>query len=319
MRREPTATEGGPLESIPIRAPELRQIIGRQRASAPDWDAFHARSRERRYGGLRIERFAITQVRLASTPTIRRDAVLIAYYHVVAGRFTVSRDGRSFTVAPGESVLMLSTGGYQYHIEDGEYLQALVPLQAFDPLEIADVLDAIDLPLQPDAVSRATWALLIALLDDPDDDPSDEVVASASESAAAAAITQVAAVAISKQVSAGRRSSILSAAFLYINGHVSDITVDLAAMASALGTSSRTLHREFQAIGTTPMAALRDARLTAAAQRLASRAPLASLDELARDCGYSDRTSLTRAFRRRYGRSPAEYRTRATSVGPGAL
>ncbi len=304
---------GAPLESTPNRAADIRQVIGRQRASAPEWDTFRAHSMERQYRSLLIERLTITQVKLASTPPIRRDVPLLAFFYVIRGRFAVSRDGLNFTVAPGESVLLLSTGAYQYHLDDGEYLQCLVSLQAFDPLAIANVVGAIDRPVRPHALTRVARTLLTSLLDDPSDEGHDAITDSAAERIVAEALAHVAAMIIAEHGGAGARSSMLSAAFLYIDSQMSNGAVDLASMASALGTSSRTLSREFRAIGTTPMGALRDARLISAARRLASRTPLASFDQLAEDCGYADRTSLSRAFRRRYGLSPAEYRTRATS------
>jgi AraC family transcriptional activator of mtrCDE len=56
----------------------------------------------------------------------------------------------------------------------------------------------------------------------------------------------------------------------------------------------------------TPMAALRDLRMRQAARALV--AGQASLDQIAHDAGYQDRTSFLRAFRKVYGCDPAEFR-----------
>jgi len=56
----------------------------------------------------------------------------------------------------------------------------------------------------------------------------------------------------------------------------------------------------------TPMAALRDLRMRQAARALV--AGQASLDQIAYDSGYQDRTGFLRAFRRVYGCDPAEFR-----------
>ena len=56
----------------------------------------------------------------------------------------------------------------------------------------------------------------------------------------------------------------------------------------------------------TPMAALRDLRMRQAARALV--AGQASLDQIAHDAGYQDRTGFLRAFRKVYGCDPAEFR-----------
>jgi AraC family transcriptional activator of mtrCDE len=56
----------------------------------------------------------------------------------------------------------------------------------------------------------------------------------------------------------------------------------------------------------TPMAALRDLRMREAARALV--AGQASLDQIAHDAGYQDRTGFQRAFRKVYGCDPAEFR-----------
>jgi AraC family transcriptional activator of mtrCDE len=56
----------------------------------------------------------------------------------------------------------------------------------------------------------------------------------------------------------------------------------------------------------TPMAALRDLRMRRAARALV--AGQASLDQIAYDAGYQDRTGFLRAFRKVYGCDPAEFR-----------
>jgi AraC family transcriptional activator of mtrCDE len=56
----------------------------------------------------------------------------------------------------------------------------------------------------------------------------------------------------------------------------------------------------------TPMAALRDLRMRRAARALV--ADQASLDQIAYDAGYQDRTGFLRAFRKVYGCDPGEFR-----------
>jgi AraC-like DNA-binding protein len=80
-----------------------------------------------------------------------------------------------------------------------------------------------------------------------------------------------------------------------------------AARAAGIGTAR--LHVLFkQWLGTTPGKYLADLRLADARDRLAGSAvPIADLALLA---GFSEQSAFTRAFRRRFGESPAAYRRR---------
>jgi AraC-like DNA-binding protein len=131
----------------------------------------------------------------------------------------------------------------------------------------------------------------------------------------AVVITQLAVRDFPERPAGSGKSPLLTIALMHIEGNLGDHDLSLESLAATVGTSPRTLHREFHAIGMTPMGALRDARLAAVAQRLSSRAPLPPLEALAQEYGYSDRTALTRAFHRRFGRSPSDYRARMVPFG----
>jgi AraC family transcriptional activator of mtrCDE len=78
-------------------------------------------------------------------------------------------------------------------------------------------------------------------------------------------------------------------------------------LAKTAGLSrSAFMHRFRQVFFKTPMAALRDLRMRQAARALV--AGQASLDQIAYDAGYQDRTGFLRAFRKVYGCDPAEFR-----------
>jgi AraC family transcriptional activator of mtrCDE len=66
------------------------------------------------------------------------------------------------------------------------------------------------------------------------------------------------------------------------------------------------MERFRQIFSKTPMAALRDLRMRRAARELV--ADRASLDQIAHDAGYQDRTGFLRGFRKVYGCDPAEFR-----------
>jgi len=85
--------------------------------------------------------------------------------------------------------------------------------------------------------------------------------------------------------------------------------LDLAALAERAGVSPRTLERRYVCkLGQTPLKVLETMRLETA--RLSLEDPYASLKEIARRTGFGDQQRLRRAFQRRFGVTPTEYRER---------
>ena len=83
-------------------------------------------------------------------------------------------------------------------------------------------------------------------------------------------------------------------------------------MASEVGVSGSRLHALFrQAFGLSPQAWLSASRLRWARGRLASSD--ASIADIAQYAGYSEQSALTRALRREWGMTPADYRRRYRS------
>ena len=91
------------------------------------------------------------------------------------------------------------------------------------------------------------------------------------------------------------------------NGRVDPLTV--ANLAAEVGVSPRTLTRRFRAaLDLTPQAYLEEARIDAA-RRLLEETTLA-IGELRARVGFADPTSFRRAFKRRTGLTPGQYRQR---------
>jgi YesN/AraC family two-component response regulator len=85
--------------------------------------------------------------------------------------------------------------------------------------------------------------------------------------------------------------------------------LSLRSVAASLGITTRHLCRVFKAhVGVTFEARLREMRLEHACQLMRDGGP--SLKAIAYHVGFRRQTQFTRAFRRRYGESPAEYRAR---------
>lgn len=299
------------MDGSVIGAADIHRLIGRARGSSPDPAAFRAHQQLRRYHEVTVERVHTTAIRVTSTAPIRRDAPAIVFFRVISGRVSGTHSGASFQVSAGESVLLLSSGQYDFLMEAGESTQARVPLRLFAPAVLADVVGAIDSPSPPSTVNSTVWSAIDSLIDAPPRTDDDTANDQAIESLVAVLVAQVAAQILHATKRLPRRSPVLEAALLHLDRNLGDAALDLDRLAAALGTSTRTLHREFRAIGTSPMAALRDARLTAVEHRLSSPVLLPALDVLAAEYGYSDRTALSRTFARRYGQSPSEHRRRA--------
>jgi len=87
--------------------------------------------------------------------------------------------------------------------------------------------------------------------------------------------------------------------------------VTVPEMARAAGTSSRTLARRFEEqLGTTPLRFVQRLRVERAVQLLETTTR--SIEAVASDVGYADAAAFRRVLRRETGRSPREFRARAT-------
>lgn len=93
----------------------------------------------------------------------------------------------------------------------------------------------------------------------------------------------------------------------FIDQHICDPELGVAAIAAELGVSSRYVQMLFAAEGATPSAFIQERRLRMAAERL-RRPDAPCITEVAMAVGFNDLTHFGRAFRRRYGVTPRDYR-----------
>ncbi|WP_426435850.1 helix-turn-helix transcriptional regulator [Bradyrhizobium genosp. P] len=98
-----------------------------------------------------------------------------------------------------------------------------------------------------------------------------------------------------------------AAARRYIEAHASHHELTAAKIAAAIGCSRAHLYRLFADRSTHVGALLRDIRLTRAHTLIETHARR-PVGLIAFDCGYSDLSAFGKAFKRRYGLSPGEYR-----------
>jgi AraC-like DNA-binding protein len=96
-------------------------------------------------------------------------------------------------------------------------------------------------------------------------------------------------------------------ALAVVDAALSDPELRTASIASALGTSVRTVQNLFASMGTTPSAAILERRLERAADRLMAE-PGATITDVAFAHGFNDSAYFTRCFRQKFGLSPSEWR-----------
>ena len=120
---------------------------------------------------------------------------------------------------------------------------------------------------------------------------------------------------------AGGRGQWMTRARRFIDEHICDPELGVAAIAADLGVSPRYVQMLFAAEGATPSAFIQEQRLQLAAERL-RRPDAPCITEVAMAVGFNDLTHFGRAFRRRYGVTPRDYRDRTRAPrapgGPGA-
>lgn len=94
--------------------------------------------------------------------------------------------------------------------------------------------------------------------------------------------------------------------FMRDNARCAELTLDEVARAHFI--SRRKLYHLFSQIHTTPSAFLRDERLGIASRALADPGIDHPVATVAQMCGFTDLTTFTRAFRRRFGMTPRDWR-----------
>ena len=117
---------------------------------------------------------------------------------------------------------------------------------------------------------------------------------------------------------ADRRASLRAAVVRHAAARLSDPGLGVASVSREFGISPRSLHYLFTGTGATFAETLRDMRLERCAEHLADPADGRSITEIAARHGMPDSTSFARAFRRRFGVAPREYRAAAQVGHPSA-
>jgi AraC-like DNA-binding protein len=120
------------------------------------------------------------------------------------------------------------------------------------------------------------------------------------------------------RLSLSTNEAMLAAMCRYVKENLGDPGLCVARMAERHGISERRVHRLFASIGESPAAYVRARRLEWAARLLTGPSRNRTMMDIALWCGFCDLGTFTRAFKRRYGAPPAEWRAVQVVVLPQA-
>jgi AraC family transcriptional activator of tynA and feaB len=206
--------------------------------------------------------------------------------------------------------MIIADGSKGYELAFAEPVQGLVVSLPWSRFRgHADVLESragrrINIHSGPGAVLstfiRSAWAQLVEDQDEEWPQSAAEVIWHLLESALARRTVP--------ESTSGRADELRHAASTVVENHLRDPGFHSSAIAEALGVSARYLQLVFAEVGTTPSRFLLAKRLDAAAARLRLQNKRCSITEVALECGLSDLSYFSRAFRRRFGMSASEYR-----------
>jgi AraC-like DNA-binding protein len=105
------------------------------------------------------------------------------------------------------------------------------------------------------------------------------------------------------------RTVYLARALAYITENLADNDLSPRKIAAELNVSPRYLRRIFELTDQTASESILEHRLSYCRRALSSTVgPVRSIAEIAHAAGFSDASSLSRAFKRRFGIAPRDYR-----------
>ncbi|WP_143750477.1 MULTISPECIES: AraC family transcriptional regulator [unclassified Mesorhizobium] len=240
----------------------------------------------------------------------KRESGLVLVGCVRSGTFEVSHDDERTTVLDSNSGLILLdcdrrfvTSSTRYELAQLALPRSLI-MSVLGPRPVLRDKAVVKLPengLTPillahlDAMSRYGTEL----------DKAD--AAAAMHSMASLAIAMLSRLARGEDRKNELDEYLFAAARRYIEAHASRHDLTAARIAAAIGCSRARLYRLFADRSMFVAGLLREIRLTRA-RALIETYPGRPVGQTAFDCGYSDLSTFGKAFKRRYGMSPIEYR-----------
>ena len=274
-------------------------------------DAFSASMLHWKLGDLTLLRPRSDASRIWRTPapwSCASDRLVLHIQHRGSGLYTNKHHDAS--IKPGNLILTDANEGYQFSLsQDHELLVIEMPMQPLRSRlpQLEQHLDtsiggapathmfqdfvlslwrhgemAAQCPVWKDEVTRSVYDLLAMAL------------SHRSET--------------TQEIVPGSSQSLLRRARAFIESNLSSEELGASLVAKHLNISVRTVQNLFALTATTPSSYIQERRLIHAADSLRTRLEI-SITEIAFELGFSDSAYFSRAFRRKYGVSPRQWRS----------
>ncbi|MGU3466572.1 helix-turn-helix domain-containing protein [Methylobacterium sp. C33D] len=283
-------------------------------------EPFHATIEGTSIGGLVFTRFALRNLRAATTPrTLRHENHKTDHLFmsmVLSGRVRADQYGRSGTDQRGDfSIRDTNTPWTIEHNGYSEVLAIGIPRERLEgPLGSARLFAGVTVggALGTATLTRSFLGNLLRLGDQLTPQMAERMVATGLDLIVASLAERLA-----QEVQQPVRDSVvMQRARAFIEANLHDPTLDPPRIAAAAGVSLRRLQALFHARERHIADWIWHRRLEVAARRLAdpgcSHMPLGTL---AYGCGFLSQSHFSHRFKERYGLSPRDYRARALARG----
>lgn len=279
-------------------------------------EPFHATISGTSIGGLVFTKFALRNLKAATTPrTLRHENHKTDHLFmsmVLAGRVQADQYDRSSTDGAGDfSIRDTNTPWTIEHNGYSEVLAIAIPRERLEgPLGSARLFAGVTvgggLPIA--TLTRSFLGNLLSLGDRLTPQVAENMVSTGLD-LIVASLTERLGQEVRQPV---QDSVVMQRAKAYIEANLHDPALDPPLLAAATGVSLRRLQALFRARGQHISDWIWDRRLEAAARRLADPGCLhLPLGTLAYGCGFTSQPHFSRRFKERYGLSPRDYRLRA--------
>lgn len=264
----------------------------------------------------RVYLSGITMSRISGTPhTVRRAPRLGQYseteaclkiYLQVSGKATLTQDGRTIVLGPGQLAVYDTSRGYEL-VMDQAYVHQVLRIPW--PQLLVRPGDVRGITATPHPTDRGVERLVAQAMRHLDGQSGS--LTEPQTYAALAGIVGMVDATLSGWlgVSAVDDDRELARAFGYIDAHLRDLTLTPATVAAAQFMSLRSLQSMFARQGLTPSGWIRHRRLERCrSELLSASARRRSVSEIARSWGFLDSAHFSRVFKATYGACPRDTR-----------
>ena len=227
---------------------------------------------------------------------------------------TVIQDGRRVAVRPGSVTSYATDAAYHLDYSAPEQQQVIVQVSRralqLPAKMVAASCERLLVPASP--ARRILFSYVSSLHGSTEQEVENEQTAAVTRDLAAAMIHSSFS---SGRVMPSTPGGLLFTVQDFIQHHLGSAALGTDRIADAHFISRRKLYQLFEPLQTSPAEYLRRTRLTAAAELLMSEpTSRVHIADIAARCGFADATTFTRAFRREFGCTPREWRSRERLV-----